>query len=113
MRPDSLRPATERAATKATTKLDSRLSKGEKRYRKRMAEVGAVYDITPVPRSPTDVLGHRGSSPAPVAQAKWVTASVADDAALRGEVSGQRLDHRSYNLGRVDAVCDDAVTTRG
>ncbi|MGH9223838.1 MAG: ISKra4 family transposase, partial [Acidimicrobiales bacterium] len=41
MRPDSLRPATEKAAAAATNKLETRLSKGEKRNRKRMAEVGA------------------------------------------------------------------------
>ncbi|MDQ6617330.1 MAG: ISKra4 family transposase [Actinomycetota bacterium] len=82
MRPDSLRPATEKAAAKATAKLDSRLSKGEKRYRKRLAEVGAVYDITPVPRRPTDIIGSNDEpTPAPVAKAKWVTASVVEDAA--------------------------------
>lgn len=84
MRPDSLRPATERAAAAATTKLETRLSKGEKRNRKRLAEVGAVYDIAPIPRSPTDVLASKGDddhSPAPEAKNKWVTASVADDAA--------------------------------
>ncbi len=82
MRPDALRPATERAAAKATNKLESRLSKGEKRNRKRMAEVGAVYDITPVPRGPTDVLASDDeATPAPKAQAKWVTASVVEDAA--------------------------------
>lgn len=41
MRPDSLRPATHKAAAAATTKVQTRLSKGEKRYRKRLAEVGA------------------------------------------------------------------------
>lgn len=82
MRPDGLRPATEKAAAKATTKLASRLSKGEKRNRKRMAEVGAVYDITPGPRSPADVLASGDdATPAPKAQAKWVTASVVEDAA--------------------------------
>jgi hypothetical protein len=83
MRPDSLRPATERAAATATPKLGSRLSKGERRYRKRMAEVGAVYDLTPVPRTPRDVLasGHGDvPPPSPRAKAKWVTASVADEA---------------------------------
>jgi len=55
MRPDSLRPATEAAAAAATTKLETRLSKGEKRNRKRLAEVGAVYDLAPVPRTPADV----------------------------------------------------------
>lgn len=47
MRPGSLRKQTAAAAAKAATKLRSRLSKGEKRYRKRMAEIGAVYDVVP------------------------------------------------------------------
>jgi len=92
MRPDGLRPATERAAAKATTKLASRLSKGEKRNRKRMAEVGAVYDITPVPRTPADILASSDSGPpppAPTAQGKWITASVVEDAA---EVVAQVFD---------------------
>ncbi len=46
MRPDALRPATAKAAAAATNKLECRLSKGEKRNRKRLAEVGAVYDLT-------------------------------------------------------------------
>jgi hypothetical protein len=98
MRPEALRPQTARNAQAATTKLKTRLSKGEKRNRKRLAEVGTVYDLTPVPRHPTDVLGGDGtgsektskktSQPptvslgrAPVAKNKWVTASVVDDAA--------------------------------
>ncbi len=92
MRPDALRPATARAAATATPKLATRLSKGEKRGRKRMAEVGAVYDLTPVPRGPTDVFPdprttrgeHDRQGPpaqAPRAKNKWVTASVVDDAA--------------------------------
>jgi hypothetical protein len=56
MRPDALRPATAKAAQESSPKLGSRLSKGEKRNRKRMAEVGAVYDITPVARSPAEVM---------------------------------------------------------
>ena len=84
MRPDALRPATEKAAAVATTKLKTRLSKGEKRYRKRMAEVGAVYDLTPVTRTATDVMasGDDQAIPPPSAHHKWVTASVADDAAV-------------------------------
>lgn len=84
MRPDSLRPATGKAAAAATNKLTTRLSKGEKRYRKRLAEVGAVYDLRPVVRTPTEVLAaKRGSDPppAPKANNKWVTASVVEDAA--------------------------------
>jgi len=87
MRPDALRKATAKAAGAATAKLGTRLSKGEKRYRKRMAEVGAVYDVTPVARSATDVLASKhGDGPTPLpptpkATGKWVTASVAQDAA--------------------------------
>ena len=86
MRPDALRPHTAKAAQKATPKLKTRLSKGEKRNRKRMAEVGAVYDVTPVPRSPADII-RRGADdkedvPAPKAKNKWLTASVVDDAAV-------------------------------
>ena len=85
MRSDSLRPATAKAAAAATSKLQTRLSKGEKRNRKRLAEVGAVYDLTPVARSPRDVLARHPAAapppPAPVAKAKWVTASVVHDAA--------------------------------
>ncbi|MGH9151982.1 MAG: ISKra4 family transposase [Acidimicrobiales bacterium] len=82
MRPGSLRPATERAAAAATTKLEGRLSKGEKPNRKRMATVGAVYDLAPEPRAAAEVMDRDRDRPAPPrAKAKWLTASVADDAA--------------------------------
>lgn len=84
MRPDALRPATAKAAAEATNKLKCRLSKGEKRNRKRLAEVGAVYDLAPVVRTPGDVLASKAGEappPAPKATAKWVTASVVEDAA--------------------------------
>jgi hypothetical protein len=84
MRPEALRPHTARKAEAATTKLTTRLSKGEKRNRKRLAEVGAVYDVTPTPRSAADVIAHDRDhvpAPAPVANNKWLTASVVDDAA--------------------------------
>jgi hypothetical protein len=85
MRADALRAATAKAAAGTTTKLTTRLSKGEKRNRKRMATVASVYDLTPIPRSPTDVLA-RGDdaaprTPAPSATGKWLMASVAHDAA--------------------------------
>lgn len=90
MRPGSLRPATERAAATTTTKLQGRLSKGEKPNRKRMATVGAVYDIEPEPRSAAEVLARDRDRPAPPrAKAKWLTASVAEDAA---EVVGRVFD---------------------
>jgi hypothetical protein len=82
MRHDALRPQTANAATSA--KLKTRLSKGEKRNRKRMAEVGAVYQAAPAPRTTRDVLP--GNEPeradavcGPAATNKWLTASVVDD----------------------------------
>jgi hypothetical protein len=87
MRPEALRPATAKAAASATTKLTTRLSKGEKRNRKRLAEVGAVYDADPVVRTPANILARgQDTSPeqpakAPVTKNKWLTASVTDDAA--------------------------------
>ncbi len=44
MRPNALRPATEKAAQAAKHKLKTRLSKGEKRNAKRMAELAVIYD---------------------------------------------------------------------
>jgi hypothetical protein len=84
MRPDALRPATAKAASTATTKLATRLSRGEKRNRKRLAEVGAVYHVAPVPRTAADILAADPDQPRPkaaVAVDKWLTASVIDDAA--------------------------------
>jgi hypothetical protein len=91
MLPGSLRPATAKAAQSTDRKVPGRLSKGEKRGRKRMAEVGAVYDATPVPRSPTDIIRPPSDDPGgrappsgpgrPAAANKWLTASVVDNAA--------------------------------
>jgi hypothetical protein len=83
MRPDALRAATAQAAARASPKLKTRLSRGEKRNRKRIAEVGAVYEITPAVRAPADVLAsaEEKTTPAPRAKSKWLTASVANDAA--------------------------------
>lgn len=94
MRHDALRPATAKAAAASSTKLKTRLSKGEKRNRKRIAEVSAVYEIAPAPRTTADVLPasaqQRASAvPGPIARNKWLTASVVDDAA---EVIGQVFD---------------------
>jgi len=84
MRPGSLREYTKKKAT--SRKLSSRLSRGEKRDRKRMAEVGAVYDLTPLPRTIADILPDNDTERVtprrtPVTHRKWLTASVTDDAA--------------------------------
>jgi hypothetical protein len=111
MRPDALRAATAKAAAAGSTKLTTRLSKGEKRNRKRMATVAAVYDITPVPRTPTDVLtssdAHTQTTPPPSAANKWLTASVADDAAsvvaaMFDEADRRDPDHTRTWIALVD-----------
>jgi hypothetical protein len=85
MRPEALRPATAKAAARTGNELATRLSRGEKTGRKRMAEVGAVYDAAPAVRDPADIIAawpgpgearRRG----PVAAGKWLTASVEQDA---------------------------------
>lgn len=85
MRPDALREQTAKAASSA--KLTTRLSKGEKRNRKRMTTVGAVYDAAPVPRSAADIMGGHDDhstdvSPpqGPTATNKWLRASILEDA---------------------------------
>jgi hypothetical protein len=85
MRPEALRAATAKAAAGARRKLATRLSPGEKNGRKRMAELGCVYDCAPVPRTPADIITRPGKRPgqprkdSPAATGKWLTSSVTDD----------------------------------
>lgn len=86
MRSEALREPTRKAAACAKTKLKTRLSKGEKPHRKRMAEVGAVYDVVAVPRTVADVIAaddaeRDDAAKPPRAANKWLTASLVDDAA--------------------------------
>ncbi len=82
MRSEALREATARAAQRASPKLKTRLSRGEKANRKRIAEVGAVYDLEPSPRTTAEVLAPtQDKLPPPKATHKWLTASVVEDAA--------------------------------
>jgi hypothetical protein len=86
MRPEGLREPTRTQAQNASGKLKTRLSKGEKQGRKRMAEIVTVYELTPEPRTAADILPDP-DTPAPAArtrqakaQNKWLKASVTDDA---------------------------------
>jgi len=56
MLPRDLREATRKAAQKTSAKLEKRLTKGEKRDRKRMATVATVYTVAPHERTPEDVV---------------------------------------------------------
>jgi hypothetical protein len=80
MRADALRTRAP-ARPRAGPAPKPRLSGQEQQNRKRMAEIGAVYDAKPAPRTPADILtsaappGHQ-PAPAPVARDKWLTASI-------------------------------------
>ena len=105
MRPEALREPTRKAAARGEHKLTTRLSRGEKRNRKPMAEVGAVYDATPTVRTPEEIITRPGADqPArrvtgPVARDKWLIASVEHDtatviAAVFDEAQRRDPEHR-------------------
>jgi len=56
MRHEDLREGTKKAAEKSQRKLQTRLTRGEKRNRKRMAQVATIYTIDPWVRTPMDIL---------------------------------------------------------
>src|SRR6516225_3606068 len=99
--PSAMRPGAARQARKAVPKQDGRLSRGEVRNRKRMAEVGAVFDITPVPRTAQQILdpGPGPRPKAPKAARKWVTASVA---AVFAEADRRDPQHRRTWIALAD-----------
>jgi hypothetical protein len=129
MRPEALRENTKRnAKIKAAAggnKLTTRLTGGEKLGRKRMAAVGAVYDAVPAPRQASDIITVPGTAdppprptPRPVAEGKWLTASIAASAtevitgvfaeAARRDPTGERtwvvlVDGARYQLDAIHA----------
>jgi hypothetical protein len=89
MRKGDLREATRKAAESREYKLTTRLSKGEKRNAKRMAEVASVYTIQPYVRTADEIIGQLrpvqavGSARRPRPEHKRTWASVKKEA---GEV---------------------------
>jgi hypothetical protein len=82
MRHADLRPATQAAAARRTRKLATRLTKGEKRHTKRMAQVAAVYTLAAAPRRAEDLIRELRPTDIPVAtrprpEGKRVWASLA------------------------------------
>ena len=99
MRPDGLRECTKKAALKSK-KLNSRLSPGEKKDRKRMAQVAAVYTVLPHHRTAEFIMkGHEDEEsklkPFQVpARNKRVWASVEREAEAVIEEAFQEALHR-------------------
>jgi hypothetical protein len=101
MRTDGLRDATRKQAQDHANKLKTRLSRGEKLGRKRIAEVAAVYEIEPAPRTVADILPandseRQNAQAAPAAKHKWLTASVSDDTATVVAQMFQEAERRDH-----------------
>jgi hypothetical protein len=79
MRHEDLREPTQRRAEEDSHKLTKRLSRGEKRNRKRMATVAAVYDVAPHYRSAEDIISgetntaRRAVAPKPTNKRVWAS----------------------------------------
>ena len=127
MRPGSLRPDTAKAAARASSKLSTRLSPGEKHGRKRMAEIVAVYDLDPAPRTVEDILPSPGPAqqhptarrPGPVVTGKWLSANVIDDiptviAGMIDEAERRDPDHERTWVALLDGNNTqlDAITAQ-
>jgi hypothetical protein len=101
VRPEALRAATA-AAVAAGKGLG--LSSPERRNRKRMAEIGAVFDITPSVRTAGDIMPRpdaiRPKPPPPAVHGKWLVASITDDTAtVIGQVFAE-ADRRDPDRAR-------------
>jgi hypothetical protein len=93
MRPEDLREHTRKAAQKSTQKMRTRLSKGEKKNRKRMATVAAVYTVMPFVRNPEELIAkdriHDAAQARPRPEQKRVWASLEKEPE---QVIGQAFD---------------------
>jgi len=81
MRTQDLREVTRKAAAVSRQKMSKRLSRGEKRNRKRMAQVASVYTIEPYVRTPEQIVNElqpirEAETKRPKPQQKRVWASV-------------------------------------
>lgn len=101
MRPEDLREATKKRAEAGAPKLKKRMSRGEKRNAKRMAQVASVYSIDRNVRTPEQVsgAGEKSSEPPPRPVGKRVWASVEKDQDiviqdLFNEAEGRDPDHK-------------------
>ena len=79
MHEQDLREQTRKAAQKRKPRMETRLSKGEKKNAKRMATVAAVYTIDTFQRTPQDLLPgnnskpHKEKSPCPEQKRVWAS----------------------------------------
>jgi hypothetical protein len=109
MRQQALRDCTKKAAESEEHKLKTRLSKGEKRNRKRMAAVATVYDIEKHARSPKSVMGleEKSATSPPRARNKRVWASLQRDQQQVTNEAFEEALRRNPNRDRPLAILVD------
>ncbi len=117
MRHEDLREQTRKAAERANRKRKARLSKGEKRNRKRMATVAAVYTVGKYSRRAEEIMGDEPRAKRPRIRNKRIWASVERDlAAVTQEAfeEAQRRDpkHRRQWVVLVDGDEDQLAHIR-
>jgi hypothetical protein len=112
MRHADLREATRKAA-EAEPKLQTRLTKGEKPNRKRMAQVATVYSIASWPRTSADVLhglrDDRDARPRPTNKRVWASAQRSAQGAIDdafAEAHRRDPEHRRRWVVLVDGQRD-------
>lgn len=93
MRHDALREETQRRATDAKQKMKTRLSRGEKSNRKRMAQVASIYLIEQFTRVPQDVIEELRRQkadlrrPRPIEKRVWASVEKDSDDVIRAMFS--------------------------
>ena len=111
MRPESLREATQKAAAKRDHKMSKRLSPGEKRNCKRMAQVATVFTIAAFVRKPEDIVSDLGPvrdttttvvRPRPEHKRVWASVAKSARRSHRTDVPGSASSRsrREQALGR-------------
>lgn len=112
MRPEDLREATRKRAAASTPKLKKRVSPGEKRQAKRMAQVASVYSIDRHVRTPEQVAGTASrpdeSPPRPVDKRVWASVEKDQDVVIAGmfhEAKARDPDYEKEWVVLVDGQC--------
>jgi hypothetical protein len=114
-----LRPETRKKAEQQRRKLTTRLTKGEKPHRKRMAVVTAVYTVAPYPRTPEEVFGELSRQPLsddgpsrPRPQGKRVQASLVESPEQMLEAAFQEALSRDPSRQKTWAAVVDGNETQ-
>ena len=126
---EDLRKGTKRAAERSKHKIQTSLTPGEKRNRKRMAQVATVYSVERYPRRAVDIVqrGHAvepcpTQRPCPTDKRVWATVEKDKTLAIRDATANAVVDktghyvlelHRAGMLGHAEAVTEGLPIATG